>query len=273
MLIPVGNMQQWQALRRRLDKREDGSAAGLVKLLREARRDVRQRLVALPQGTPITQARTAAAGITNATQALNGRMRSLFQTDAEEAIRIGGEMGWIGGPELGHLYGIDPRQLERLYDYHADLIGDVTDSLRAQLTKRIKIGLLAGRSVEDIARELAAARSRGGKSLQALGPFLSAETRAEAIARTECNRVANMAGLYRMEAAVRVDTTVRKRWVTNLDGRERDSHQAAHGQTVKIGQLFVVGGHKCKHPVDPALPAAEAVRCRCGMRLVREDTP
>lgn len=53
-------------------------------------------------------------------------------------------------------------------------------------------------------------------------------------------------------------------WRSLLDGRERDSHNAAHGQRIKIpGGLFDVGGHKLRHPGDGShgAPLSETVNC------------
>lgn len=54
-------------------------------------------------------------------------------------------------------------------------------------------------------------------------------------------------------------------WVATLDRRTRDSHCAAHGQTVAMDQPFVVGGARLMYPRLPRRAARETVQCRCTM--------
>lgn len=54
-----------------------------------------------------------------------------------------------------------------------------------------------------------------------------------------------------------------RKWVTTLDGRERDSHHKANDQVVYGDSPFTVGGVKCQFPGDPNLPAKERCGCRC----------
>jgi hypothetical protein len=48
-----------------------------------------------------------------------------------------------------------------------------------------------------------------------------------------------------------------------LDGRERDTHHAANGQTVPIHGMFKVGNSVCQFPGDDILPPEERCFCRC----------
>lgn len=53
-------------------------------------------------------------------------------------------------------------------------------------------------------------------------------------------------------------------WQTFTDGRQRDSHDATHGQIAPKGQMFMVNRmFPARFPRDPQLPAAERINCRC----------
>ena len=114
---------------------------------------------------------------------------------------------------------------------------------------------------------------------RAMGPH-GAEHAVDRIVRTELNRAYQQqraAGDGQLEATgadlVRV-------WVSQLDLRVRDSHAAIHGQERELGDPFSVGGgatsttppsgpgHRCNGPLDPSLPAEEAVNCRCDVLYV-----
>ena len=56
-----------------------------------------------------------------------------------------------------------------------------------------------------------------------------------------------------------------KTWQTILDGRERKWHQDAHGQTVPLGDKFIVKGELMDGPGDPAASAGNLVNCRCSV--------
>jgi len=57
----------------------------------------------------------------------------------------------------------------------------------------------------------------------------------------------------------------KKRWFTNLDGRERPTHHNASGQVRAIDEPFNVGGSLLMFPKDRSLGAnsKEIFRCRC----------
>jgi hypothetical protein len=54
-----------------------------------------------------------------------------------------------------------------------------------------------------------------------------------------------------------------KTWLSAGDGRVRDTHAEADGQTVPIDAPYSVGGSQLSYPGDPAGPNAEVCNCRC----------
>ena len=89
--------------------------------------------------------------------------------------------------------------------------------------------------------------------------------RSERIARTEATSASNQGHLE----AYRQADVPSKRWLTALDGRQRDSHDAAHGQTVPIGQSFIVGGAEMMMPGQG--PVEETANCRCSSLPIFKD--
>ena len=92
--------------------------------------------------------------------------------------------------------------------------------------------------------------------------------RANTIARTEVLTAANE-GNYR--GAIATGLQLKKRWLTRLDGRERDSHRLANGQTQELQTPYNVGGVAMMRPGDIRAPAEEVINCRCVEQYIRAD--
>ena len=93
--------------------------------------------------------------------------------------------------------------------------------------------------------------------------------RTETIARTETHQIANFAS---QKAAKELDIIVRKQWMTSPDdGRVRQNHLIANGQTVGLDNNFKVGASRLEFPGDQKGPADEVINCRCVMGYIEED--
>jgi hypothetical protein len=57
---------------------------------------------------------------------------------------------------------------------------------------------------------------------------------------------------------------VTRTWVTVGDGKVREEHAAAEGQTIGVDDAYDVGGESLSYPGDPAGSAALTANCRCG---------
>lgn len=88
--------------------------------------------------------------------------------------------------------------------------------------------------------------------------------RAERIARTETIGAFN-GGSYAaaFTAATRQGERVGLEWWATRDTRTRETHRAAHGQIVPVGERFRVGSAYLLYPGDPTGPANEVINCRC----------
>ena len=95
--------------------------------------------------------------------------------------------------------------------------------------------------------------------------------RTDKIARTETG-IATMLGKEaagrNMRRVLGDRFEVYKRWITIIDGRERDSHNETHLQRRKKNEKFSNG---MRFPLDPAGDAEERINCRCDMIFEIEE--
>jgi SPP1 gp7 family putative phage head morphogenesis protein len=251
--------EQLQAVRA-LERHEDGAVKRLLRLLAAARLDLRQRLLlAAPGSATAFVLHGMEVAVASATDSLRGRMLDQFREDAAEAVGLGVRIADAGlGDRLqGVLFHLSPQLLSSLDAYHAGLITALTDELRGKITRAVQIGVLAGRSTPEIARDI------GALGIRPTGPFRTARERAETIARTEIARIASLATAQRQQEAARYVPGLMKAWRAHLDDRVRPAHRAANGQQREVGKDFNVGGFAAAHPHDPRLPASLSVNCRC----------
>jgi uncharacterized protein with gpF-like domain len=65
--------------------------------------------------------------------------------------------------------------------------------------------------------------------------------------------------------AFRISGVNQKQWLSQRDGRVRESHDLVDGQQVAINQNFDVMGVPLEFPGDPVGPPEEIINCRCTM--------
>lgn len=105
------------------------------------------------------------------------------------------------------------------------------------------------------------------KRIQQLDSTTFSKNRAYTIARTEVLSAASYANhMSAKQIAEDVNVKMEKTWLTAIDGRERDTHRAAHRQTVAMDKYYDIGGEKAMYPGDTRLSAANRIRCRCAER-------
>ena len=85
---------------------------------------------------------------------------------------------------------------------------------------------------------------------------------AERFIRTETTAISNKAILESATTIFPKDQ-LQKEWSTSRDGRERDSHARADGQTVPFNQPFIVQGEELMEPGDRRGSASNVINCRC----------
>lgn len=129
-----------------------------------------------------------------------------------------------------------------------DKVTLISDTTKEQMSRLIANGLSEELSGAEIA-----------KSIRTQIPVISA-IRAETIARTEVHAAASYAN---QSAAEATNIEMDKEWIAFIDGREREAHRQADGQTVPMNEDFTVDGESLAYPGDPSGSAGNVINCRC----------
>ena len=129
---------------------------------------------------------------------------------------------------------------------------------KQQITSAVISGILQGKSVGKIAKDLQAR--------------VSEMNRASAVraARTAITSAQNGGRMDSYKAASDMGIKVRKRWVATKDGRTRHAHQKLDGQTVDWDESFTSELGKIRFPGDPRAKPALIYNCRCTLRTVEK---
>ena len=131
---------------------------------------------------------------------------------------------------------------------------------KQQIQKNVTSGILQGKSVYKIADDL----QRDITNMN--------RTSAIRTARTAVTSAPKGGRQATMDAAKKMGIKLRKRWVATKDGRTRDIHGKADGQTVETDKPFIVGGEELMVPGDSTSASGwNLYNCRCGMRTVEKE--
>ena len=93
---------------------------------------------------------------------------------------------------------------------------------------------------------------------------------AERIVRTEATTAANYA-IQKSALTIYPKEQLKKRWITSMDGRERDWHGVANGQEVNMDGKFTVGGELLDRAGMGS--ARNRINCRCVTMPVPQKNP
>ena len=147
----------------------------------------------------------------------------------------------------------------------AEQVNETTwDQLKASLME----GIADGESIEQLMPRVS----------QVMGDRIRSS--AETIARTETIGALTEGSLTGAKEAAATGLDVKKQWLVSFDGRERETHAAAHRRyqkdAIPLDASFDVGGVAFQSPGNPTggrgrASAAETINCRCAMTYVVED--
>ena len=187
--------------------------------------------------------------------------------------------GIIGetGEEWSAILGVsfDVRNLageEWFQEYILEFAQDISQTSNDVIQQVIAQGLASDSTVDELADQLGMVFEQWMQGtltkedfewLQARMP----DFRREMIARTESLRALNT-GTFELGKSWGM---TEKEWLTEIDGRERDSHHSANKQRRAMDQPFDVGTSQLMHPLDSSLGASpdEIINCRCTLLLHR----
>lgn len=181
-----------------------------------------------------------------------------YTSDFEAVFREGGERGAGAGRaiagrrfELDVSFDIVPdRTLEIIDDWAETAAESTLETLTEDSASWLRGAHEDGLSIDDIADQLNDELFEGR-----LEDHVA--TRA---ARTGTISTSNAGSHSAFEDA---DSVVGEEWLTEIDGRQRESHEEANGQVVPVRKTFDVGGVFMQHPGDPTAPIGEIANCRC----------
>lgn len=144
----------------------------------------------------------------------------------------------------------------------AELISQVNGATKRTIREIVLEGLSEGVTISDLQRRIQVAA--------AFSP-----QRALAVARTEATRSLDGGTQAAYQQAQLAGVMVRKQWLSARDSATRDAHAALDGQTVSVGEDFVIpsGPHAGAKAAGPGRfsQAALVVNCRCTTIPVVED--
>ena len=221
-----------------------------------------------------------------------GRAWRRFLGDVETAAAAeGGQTGW--GAVVGLWAGVAVALVDRVADLMGDASGRVEQVgplgspypespylsstygrlMESDAPRRVHAAVLV---VASAAAGFAWSRARAARELGRVldprlgGPATLAVTGLDVAARGWSGVPGGLArdvatGAYARAVLDALDArgAGRKRWVTRRDDRVRPTHAAADGQTVLVGEPFIVGGWALMFPGDPVAPLVETAGCRC----------
>jgi phage portal protein BeeE len=184
-------------------------------------------------------------------QALEPIIGKVAESGAENAVRLSG-IARVVQP------GIERWARNRT----AEAVTHITDTTRETIREKIGAGLLAGKPIRIIK-----------KDIQDAGTF--SKERAGTIAITEVTRARNGAALETMKAqAERLGVPVTKEWLNSHDTKVRETHRdqptGVGRERVLLDQMF---GNGLQFPGDGNGPASESVNCRCAVLFHVGETP
>ncbi len=249
----------------RLGRLEGGAAKAQLRLLAVLRREI---LAEIATASTYEAWRLGALlGAIDRFVAEGRRAAEVAATGAATtAAGLGGEMAVaVLGARAGHLAGVSSNLLEALLDTMRDDLRRVWSELGGKLKAAVRRAVLGVDSPQEAIKRLALA-IRDRKT------FASAEARAEAIVRTEVNRVFSTAQQSRLEQGARTlagtREEIRKYWLSAEDERVRPAHAKAaerydREHAIPVSEPFLVGGEELMHPLDPRGSARNVINCRC----------
>ena len=135
--------------------------------------------------------------------------------------------------------------------------GEINFTTKKQLEEVITDGLGAGRSVDDIAKDIEEVYS---KAMKQRARLIANNTVVFGV--NEGQRIGAINAGYRYKV-----------WLSMEDEKVRATHTGADGQARPIEEPFLVGGYRMMHPGDQSASIKETANCRCSMMFTNTPNP
>jgi len=163
---------------------------------------------------------------------------------------------------------INPLALEAFEDYLVRFAQPIDETTNTAIVAMLQQATFEGWSIDQMANRLETLFEQWKSGNVDAAEFEWFAERApfwrrEMIARTETMRALNFGSF----AQFRDWGFLRKEWLTQMDGRQRESHGDAVGQIKPIDEPFIINGYEMMYPLDGSRGASakEIVNCRCAV--------
>lgn len=134
--------------------------------------------------------------------------------------------------------------------------GKSTTWYKNRVNSAITKGIITGKSIQDIAKEIARETADTGYKASLRN------------ARTAMTGAQNAGRIEAMHQAQSMGIDVKKKWLATLDGRTRDAHGKLDGQVVEVDKPFKSDLGPIMYPGDPTANPANVYNCRCTLTYV-----
>lgn len=257
-----------QAIRAQIDLLPEAAVADVLAELNRTRRHVLAELLGVETGSfAATRLGALEARLRDAMdqfvarygQAVAGPQAQLFELGQNLAARPVVESGvTFGVPQIPR------RALEVAQSFQALLIRGLADEAIGQISQELRLGLLRGESVFEVAQKVAGSLSSGST-------FGTIAARAEAITRTELGRIHAIAAQASLEETRRLVPDLQKIWQHsgNTGPYRRLGHVEAHDQVREVSATYRVRPAPGKpfedmlYPRDPGASPSNTISCGC----------
>ncbi len=265
-------IRKQEQLIKRAQKIDDQAIRDMLKLLRQSRIEIAARVA--EHEMQISSYPEIKRQVDSQILRFERQYKEILADASERAFVAGQEIvdGGLAISEVGKriaqtIPAIDETVLFTMTDFSADLVTKVSAEMRQFINNQVFFGVQGGLPVNEVINNIGTRIDKG--------VFKSAKARAEAIARTEINRVLSTAQEIRNKQVAEIAPETKKFWLTAGDDRVRDSHKIVGRETrekpIPINEDFNVGGSPASGPHDPRLPAREVINCRCSKILIIEE--
>ncbi len=150
----------------------------------------------------------------------------------------------------------NPLIVEFLEKFSSEDIKHVNDTVKEEVRKALRAGVAEGESVPQLSKRVKEHVDEIYKN------------RSKVIARTEVVKASNFANFTAYDQSGIVEG---KEWITTIDGRQRDKHEALDGDVVPLMEPFEIDSYKAMHPGNFGVASMD-INCRCTTAAVVPET-
>ncbi len=165
---------------------------------------------------------------------------------------------------------IDTRMLQVLDINRADLVTQILEKTKQRIHNEVNLAVTGVQRPQEALRAIRGLISSDPKRRGKEGLTAAAEK----IVRTEMNRAHSIASFEAMKQVQEIVPGAMKEWVTQLDGRQRHSHNELDGMKVPVDEPFKHSSIKTPgglmFPRDPRGLPADVINCRCRLVLSQD---